>query len=74
MTIYSWIQTGLQLASFAFGFGIIVTKLNYIEKNQQLQANQIETLENKTNGILERLVIVEQSTKSAHHRIDRVKE
>lgn len=31
---------------------------------------QLEVKQDKHNGLIERMVIVEQSTKSAHHRID----
>ena len=30
----------------------------------------IENKQDKHNGLIERMVVVEQSTKSAHHRID----
>ena len=36
----------------------------------QLQIEELKNDMRKYNNILERLVIVEQSSKSAHHRID----
>lgn len=36
------------------------------------QATDIKSISDKIDGIRERLVIVEQSTKSAHHRIDEI--
>jgi hypothetical protein len=38
-----------------------MTKLGNIEKKQD-----------KHNGLIERMVVVEQSTKSAHHRLDTI--
>lgn len=35
---------------------------------------QLENKQDKHNGLIERMVIVEQSTKSAHHRIDEIVE
>lgn len=32
--------------------------------------NQLEVKQDKHNNLIERMAIVEQSTKSAHHRID----
>lgn len=49
--------------SFGTFYGTVMTKLNILEKKQDIH-----------NGLMERMVVVEQSTKSAHHRIDEVKE
>ena len=41
----------------------------------QLTKYRIEQLENKVtkhNNLVERMIVVEQSTKSAHHRIDEI--
>lgn len=46
-----------------------------LEKRDALQAYRIEQLEKKVdrhNNLVERMVVVEQSTKSAHHRIDAI--
>ncbi len=40
---------------------MILTKINYLEKKMD-----------KHNGLVERMIIVEQSTKSAHHRLDEI--
>ncbi|MEL7654742.1 MAG: hypothetical protein AAGU75_02410 [Bacillota bacterium] len=45
--------------SFGAFYGKVTTKLDTIEKKQD-----------KHNGLIERMVVVEQSTKSAHHRLD----
>jgi len=36
--------------------------------------DQLEKKVEKHNSLVERMVVVEQSTKSAHHRIDRLEE
>jgi len=36
--------------------------------------DQLERKQNKHNGLIERMVVVEQSTKSAHRRIDEMEE
>ena len=35
--------------------------------------NRVEEKQDKHNNVIERMVIVEQSVKSAHHRIDEIK-
>ena len=43
--------------------------------DNQLTKYRIEQLEekvNKHNNLVERMIVVEQSTKSAHHRIDEI--
>lgn len=59
MTIEFWVQMiiyGISMGSFA---GAILTKIGYIEKKVD-----------QHNALIERMVKVEQSTKSAHLRID----
>ena len=54
-----WVQMvvyGISIGSLA---GTILTRLKQIEKKQD-----------KHNGLIERMVAVEQSCKSAHHRIE----
>lgn len=56
-----WIQMvvyGVSIGSLA---GTILTRLKQIEKKQD-----------KHNGLIERMVAVEQSCKSAHKRIDKI--
>ncbi|QIB68629.1 hypothetical protein Ami103574_04530 [Aminipila butyrica] len=61
--------TGLLISLVSYGvtfgafYGTVMTKLNVLEKKQDIH-----------NGLMERMVVVEQSTKSAHHRIDEFKE
>lgn len=54
-----WVQLIVYAISFGSLTGTILTRLHYIEKKQD-----------KHNNFIERLVAVEQSAKSAHHRID----
>ena len=54
-----WIQMLVYAATFGTFAGTISTKLNNLEKKQD-----------KHNSLIERMTVVEQSTKSAHHRID----
>lgn len=47
-----------------------------IEKNQthtEAHIKRLEEKQDKHNNLIERMAIVEQSTKSAHHRIDDLK-
>ncbi len=46
----------------------IVTSNNIIYR-----INQLERKVEKHNGLVERMVVVEQSAKSAHHRIDEIR-
>ncbi len=54
-----WIQMIVYAISIGSLGGIVITKLKYLEQKQD-----------KHNGLIERMVVVEQACKSAHHRID----
>ncbi len=54
-----WIQMIVYAISIGSLGGTILTKLKYLETKQD-----------KHNGLIERMVVVEQACKSAHHRID----
>ncbi|QHI71469.1 hypothetical protein [Aminipila terrae] len=58
-----WIQMIVYAVSLGSFGGVVLTKLNNLEKKQD-----------KHNGLIERMVVVEQSVKSAHRRIDEIKE
>lgn len=63
LSIEFWVQIivyAISLGSFA---GVTLTKLKYLEKKQD-----------KYNSLIERMVAVEQSTHSAHQRIDQLRE
>lgn len=59
MSTEFWIQMVVYAASFGTFAGKITTKISNLEKKQD-----------KHNNLIERMTVVEQSTKSAHHRID----
>lgn len=56
----------IQLLILAFFVGIYVATIKFMEG----QINELKEEMRKYNNVLERLIIAEQSTKSAHHRID----
>lgn len=58
-----WVQVVIYVAGFAAMWGNVTTRLNYLEQKMD-----------KHNNLQERMAVVEQSTKSAHHRIDDIKE
>lgn len=63
MSTEFWIQMivyGVSLGSFG---GVVLTRLNYLEKKMD-----------KHNELQDRMVAVEQSSKSAHKRLDELKE
>lgn len=59
LLIINIISAGIAIGSYA-------KSIKYIEEH----INRLEEQQYKYNSILERIVAVEQSTKSAHHRID----
>lgn len=72
-----WLSIIIAICSFAVGLviqifsagvfiGGLVMAIKYIEK----QLKRLEDKQDKHNGLIERMVTVEQSTKSAHHRED----
>lgn len=63
MSTEFWIQMVVYGISFGSFAGTIITKIGNLEKKQD-----------KHNNLVERMVVVEQSTKSAHHRIDEMVE
>ena len=65
------VVAGLSLVGTALG------SLAGILTSSRLTTYRIEKLEekvNKHNNLIERMVAVEQSTKSAHHRLDELRE
>lgn len=63
MSTEFWIGTLISIVTYGVSFGMfygsVTTKLKILEKKQD-----------KHNCLIERMVAVEQSCKSAHHRID----
>ena len=56
----------IQLLILAFFVGIYVATIKFMDA----QIKELKEEMRKYNNVLERLIITEQSTKSAHHRID----
>ena len=59
-----------ELLMFAFAVGVFVNETRSLKKD----IKRLEEKQDKHNSLIERMAIVEQSTKSAHHRIDEMKE
>ena len=60
------ITIAVYLISFAVLFSKVMTSIKYIEE----KIDRLEKKQDKHNGLIERMVVVEQSTKSSHHRLD----
>ncbi len=58
-----WIQIIIYALTFGAMYGTVRTKLQYLEKKMD-----------KHNSVQERLIMAEQSVRSAHHRIDELRE
>lgn len=54
---------------FAFALGAFV----YETRSLKRDIERLEKKQDKHNCLVERMAVVEQSTKSAHHRIDELK-
>lgn len=54
-----WVQILVYAVSLGSFGGVVLTRLGQLEKKMD-----------KHNSLVERMVCVEQSTKSAHHRLD----
>lgn len=62
MSTEFWVQIVVYAISLGSFGGVVLTRLSYLEKKMD-----------KHNSLVERMTCVEQSTKSAHHRIDELK-
>lgn len=60
------ISVVIQLIAIGIFIGVYKTTIHFM----QLQIEELKNDMQKYNNILERMIITEQSTKSAHHRID----
>ena len=63
MSTEFWVQIVVYAVSLGSFGGVVLTRLSYLEKKMD-----------KHNNLIERMSIVEQSTKSAHLRIDELRE
>ena len=59
-------SVGIQVLSIGIIIGIYKTTISFMQQ----QIAELKEDMRKYNNILERMICVEQSTKSAHHRID----
>jgi hypothetical protein len=58
-----WIQMIVYAVSLGSLGGVVLTRLNYLEKKMD-----------KHNNLIERMATCESSIKSAHHRIDEIRD
>ena len=59
----------INITSAGIFIGGLAMSIKFIEE----QIKRLETKQDKHNNLIERMAIVEQSVKSAHHRIDDLK-
>lgn len=71
------ISIAVQIGAIAFFFGTMRASisslrelLNQFKETMASDFDRLEGKQDKHNGLIERMVKVEESTKSAHHRID----
>lgn len=50
--------------------GVWVGSISSFKKHINYRLDKLEEKQDKHNNLIERMAIVEQSTKSAHHRLD----
>ena len=60
----------IQLVAIGIFIGVYKTTINFMSD----EIKELKSDMKKYNNMLERMIIVEQSTKSAHHRIDEINE
>ena len=81
MNIEFYISLIIQVLILAFFVGIYVATIKFTQ--QQIEQLEITLKEDKQelkdemkryNSVLERMIIAEQSTKAAHHRLDTIEE
>jgi cell division protein FtsL len=58
------------IITIGIGIGSVKTHLKYLAE----KIDKLERKQDKYNNMQERMILVEQSTKSAHHRIDDLKD
>lgn len=81
MNIEFYISLIIQVLILAFFVGIYVATIKFTQQQIEkleitLQADKKELKDEmaKYNNMLERMIIAEQSTKAAHHRLDTLEE
>ena len=65
-------STEVLVAVITGGFALVAAVISGVITGSVViyRVDQLEKKVEKHNGLVERMVVVEQSTKSAHHRID----
>lgn len=69
-TVIALIGLGLTIAVQLVTVGIFVGKINAFSEMTAFRFSLLEKKQDKYNNMQERLAVVENSDKSAHHRID----
>ncbi len=64
------ISVTIQLISIGIFIGMFKTTINFMQE----QIKDLKEEMRKYNNVLERMIIAEQSVKSAHHRIDGIED
>lgn len=67
------IEFAVLLATQLFSAGVFIGGLIAFIKTIEKQISRLEAKQDKHNNLIERMAVVEQSCKSAHHRIDEVR-
>jgi uncharacterized membrane-anchored protein YhcB (DUF1043 family) len=81
MNIEFYISLIIQVLILAFFVGIYVATIKFTQKQiekleitLQIDKKELKDEMAKYNNMLERMIITEQSTKAAHHRLDTLEE
>lgn len=64
-----YVQIGTTIAGAGVIYGMMKTKIQAVQDD----IKRLELKQDKHNGLIERMVVVEQSCKSFHHRLDALK-
>jgi len=67
------IEIAIVLVVNLISIGIWVGSISSFKKHINYRLDKLEAKQDKHNNLIERMTVVEQSTKSAHHRIDDMK-
>lgn len=67
------VEIGIVIIINLVSIGVWVGGISSFKKHINYRLDELEKKQDKHNNLVERMVTVEQSTKSAHHRIDDLK-
>lgn len=62
------------LSKLDTSIAVLKTTIDAHKENNDKQFERLEKKQDKHNNLIERMVKVEESTKSAHHRLDEIKD